>query len=135
MRSRTSYKPRTKQREVLGVAKIIDRVVRRFTTDVLGTLTTDEEAMVDGFESVSAMLLWMLKTHGHRPLIEPVNKLTLEWLKPKRVVYLLDGKPQVAEVGGRPWGYAGDIARDEGGHERLRVIEVLEWEKDERPSQ
>lgn len=66
------------------------------------------------------MVYWMMCTHKSRNTVEPMNKLTLERVKPKRVVYLLDGKPQIAEVG--------------GGQERLEVIEVLDWEKDERPS-
>lgn len=138
------YRPRTKQREVLGVAKIISKAQRAMAWhgDRTGAIkVTDEEAIADGFigrpEKSAYFEMWEFLFNyygGTRLLSEPMNKLTLQWVKPKSIIYLLDGEPQIGEVGGPPWGYEGDIARDVGGQKRLEVIKVLEWEKDDRRS-
>lgn len=74
------YKPRTKEREVLGIATIVKKEFKRyFNTQKLGTEITTQEAIEDGFIGVGDMILWMLKTHGSRVRHEPLNKLTVEW--------------------------------------------------------
>lgn len=76
------FKPRTKMREVLGVAEITDKVTRRLTATVhLGTLITADEAKADGFENLNTMFYWMHKIHGSRLWKEPMNKFTLRWIK------------------------------------------------------
>jgi hypothetical protein len=84
------YKPRTKNREVLGVAKIIGKALKRFHEgQPEGADITVQEAVEDGFpwlgdecgdEPIIAMLEWFIKAHGDRVLKEPLNKLTLEWI-------------------------------------------------------
>ena len=72
------YKPRSKEREVMGRARIINRHNNRFLFQV-GVTTA--EAIADGFESIEEMGKWLDKTYGHRWLDEPMNKLTLRWIE------------------------------------------------------
>lgn len=85
------YKPRTKMREALGIARIIRKQPKDTSKDYYGfffkTFDNDEvitpsEAYEDGFSSmghgdVKAMLRY-IKQPGRPPL---VNKLTLYWLE------------------------------------------------------
>ena len=84
---------RSKQREVLGVARIIGKEPRR----LLGRLAykgdkdtrlqrvrgvkfvSAKEAHEDGFKALFLMRYWFYKTHGGR-IYEPLNKLTVEWI-------------------------------------------------------
>jgi len=95
---RVVYKPRTKEREVLGIAKIIGKErcwVGWATTlihwihsqkDILpgrggwGTVS-HKEAVEDGFSGVLEMIQWMSKTHKDRNNQEIMNKLTLQWVE------------------------------------------------------
>ena len=92
------YKPRSKERKILGIAKITSkerRWVGWATTlvnwinsqrDILpgrggwGTVS-HKEAVEDGFEGVLDMINWMTKAHKDRNNQELMNKLTLRWVK------------------------------------------------------
>lgn len=75
------YRQRSKEREVLGIAKIVMKEIKHFGGPFLaGTTITAQEAIKDGFTSTTDMVNWMLKAHGSRIRTEPLNKLTLEWL-------------------------------------------------------
>ena len=76
------YKPRSKNREVLGVATITWRNIRLMPSTghsvfhVDAPLISHAEAVADGFESVAGMREWLQGTHGkERALL--MNKLTL----------------------------------------------------------
>lgn len=136
------YKPRSRSRQLLGEAQIIGKESRRIDryrgspSIPYGGFVTEEEAIKDGFASSKEMLSWLEKAHGKDGRWtsgEPMNKLTLRWVKPKRIMYMLNGEPKIADVGGSPWGKEGDIAIDEGGTVRLEVIEVLEWIETQSP--
>jgi len=77
------YRPRSKEREVLGVATIIGKESRDVTPDhnLNAPLVSDEEARADGFRNHLEMGLWLLMAHGKRFWIEPMNKLTLRWVE------------------------------------------------------
>jgi hypothetical protein len=78
------YRPRSKDREPLGVASITRKETRRFFKGQPGDKElTHREAIADGFISTGDMMLWMVKAHGERVHNEPLNKLTLKWLKDK----------------------------------------------------
>lgn len=77
-------KPRSKDREERGVARIVNKVPRRVfppSSDYIATasLITEEEAIADGFPDVRAMQLWMWDRYKRRLFDEPMNKLTLVW--------------------------------------------------------
>lgn len=78
------YKPRSKEREILGVAKIISKKLRRiFKSKALYhiPIVTKREAIRDGFMGWGDMALWLTKAYGHQQLVEkPMNKLTLAWI-------------------------------------------------------
>ena len=75
------YKPRSKQREVLGIAKIIGKEPRQLFNVTRGVkLVSPIEAKEDGFSSIWEMRFWMEKAHDRRILNEPLNKLTLAWI-------------------------------------------------------
>lgn len=82
------FKPRTREREVLGVAKIIGKGKRwvaweaqYLSASLQGIATvSDFEAAEDGFTGVLEMMEWMTKTHKDRNYRELMNKLTLEWV-------------------------------------------------------
>lgn len=79
------YRSRGKNRQELGIARIIGKEKRRFPgLSLLGKDITLREAQDDGFTGVEAMKRWMLKTHGGRVLREPLNKITVRWLKRQR---------------------------------------------------
>ena len=70
------YKPRSKEREKLGVAIITQRVRR----DLYRIGALDEEIIKDGFKDKYEMGDWLDKTYGDRWIREPMNKLTLRWI-------------------------------------------------------
>lgn len=72
------YKPRSKNREPLGIAKITFREERY--VEAYSNLS-NEEARIDGFLCRDDMLRWLQKTHKGRHTYEPMNKLTLRWIK------------------------------------------------------
>ena len=76
------YKPRSKKREVLGVAKIVEKTPKHFWgPSVRGNIIHVNEAIEDGFKNLQEMQAWFLKTHGSRVRQEPLNKLTVEWVQ------------------------------------------------------
>ena len=75
------YKPRTKERKVLGIARIMRKERREFDphfADKDCPLVTEEEAKADGFASVDDMVKWMERQYGF-DFIPRMNKLTLQW--------------------------------------------------------
>ena len=73
---RIVYKPRSPEREVLGLAKIIRM------KPLYAEMISEAEAATDGFDSYQAMWEWLRRTYkGKRLPSEPMNKLTLEWVK------------------------------------------------------
>ena len=76
------YKPRTKGREILGVATIIGRNTRlipsaaSYVAKVNAPLITHAEVVADGFESVNEMRQWLQRTYGKGRVLL-MNKLTL----------------------------------------------------------
>lgn len=76
------YKNRSKkkgEREELGIAEIIGKEPKMILEDVSG-----EEAKKDGFQSISDMVIWLRKKYrryGDRIEREPMNKLTVRWVK------------------------------------------------------
>lgn len=76
------YKPRSKGREVLGIARIAKKEQRWLWGNFVGdTPFLTREAVEDGFQNLAEMKAWMLKAHGDRVEKEPLNKLTLAWIK------------------------------------------------------
>jgi hypothetical protein len=74
-------RPRTKDREILGIATIIIKEMREldpYFVDGGIPIVTDEEARDDGFLNREAMENWMMKTYG-LDYISLMNKLTLTW--------------------------------------------------------
>ena len=69
------YKPRSKEREVLGMAKIVGRKSKHIPVDV-----AEQEAIEDGFPNCFQMWLWFRETYGRRKMYQPMNKLTLVWV-------------------------------------------------------
>jgi hypothetical protein len=75
------YHPRHKDRRVIGQARIILKEQRTFLGKPIDTpQISTEEAIADGFDSLSGMLGWIAKTYGHIP-VEPINKLTIQWME------------------------------------------------------
>jgi len=92
------YKPRSKQREVLGVARIIRKdmkdLTKRFNYYAGGysqpntpDIVTPSEAEDDGFTGMHGggdtkkMRQFFLDTYGYSKCKEPINKITLYWIK------------------------------------------------------
>ena len=88
------YKPRSKEREVLGTAKIVGKEARYMAWGGSGLTqpkVTNAEAIEDGFpdgynpfgtrkSGYFYMWEWLLDTYGGRRLLdEPMNKITLKW--------------------------------------------------------
>lgn len=73
-------KPRSKDRHVLGFAKIIhkDRKLFAFPHDAPLEIS-DMEAMKDGFAGYMDMRDWFKAQYGNRIFQEYLNKLTLQW--------------------------------------------------------
>lgn len=78
------YKPRSKEREILGIAQIVKKETRRIfkVKQLYGHKLLDtREARKDGFMGWGDMALWLTKTYGHKRLgNEVMNKLTLRWV-------------------------------------------------------
>lgn len=69
------FHPRSKDREFLGIAEIIDKVAR--------LEVSEKEAIADGFQSVADMGSWLIKTYGCTDRVKNgMNKLTLRWAQP-----------------------------------------------------
>jgi len=87
---RVVYKPRSKEREIWGIAQIITKEQRNVAPDWGKDglpMITNNEAIKDGFTNWGEMFDWLGKAHGfHRLAIEPINKLTLRWTQ--RWLYL-----------------------------------------------
>ena len=80
------YKPRSREREVLGIAKIISKGMRWVRLSVFPDnegilIITEEEARGDGFDDIEDMMGWLYDIYGERYQEEPMNKLTLKWVK------------------------------------------------------
>jgi len=84
------YKPRSHDRQVLGIAEIISKETRFIPQDawvrprasygINFPELTHSEAIKDGFSTVFAMIWWLQKNYGRERLIdEPMNKLTLRY--------------------------------------------------------
>jgi len=88
------YKPRSKEREMLGIAKIINKEARCMAWDgskLTEPKITNEEAIADGFadgetkyikSQLGYFFMWEFLWDyysGVRLLNEPMNKLTLKW--------------------------------------------------------
>ena len=67
-------KPRTKGREPLGIARIMQKGSFWLNN------VDEEDALRDGFLSFEEMWDTFAKMHGQRVVEEPVNRLTLEWV-------------------------------------------------------
>ena len=79
-------KPRSKNKKHRGIAQIISKEPRSpdagFPLRNI-PIISDEEARLDGFEDYEDMLNWLNESYGYndRLMLEPMNKLTLTWLK------------------------------------------------------
>ena len=77
------YKPRSKEKCFLGLAKIIAVDTRWILSWWSGKWgITEEEAQADGFQDRYDMKHWLDKIYGIRHCYNPMNKLTLRWIKP-----------------------------------------------------
>ena len=82
------YRPRSKDREVLGTARIMGKEARCMAwrgSELTEPKVTEEEAETDGFgppgkEAYFAMWRWLWGVYGGRRVVdEPMNKLVLHW--------------------------------------------------------
>lgn len=84
---RVVYKPRSKEREVLGVAEIVSKekrnMVKALADDYSYATVSEDEARADGFNNYWELWHWLFDAHhgGQRFIDEPMNKLTLRWQK------------------------------------------------------
>jgi len=77
------YKPRSKEREISGYARIVNITLRNFVSPYSifgGSVITSNEARKDGFASYVDMKDWFYKQYGDRIFNESLNKLTLTWV-------------------------------------------------------
>lgn len=87
------YKPRSKDRDILGTAEILSserRWVLNAEDDWLKhycycdyfavKAVRENEAVEDGFKDRADMVDWIGRAHRLRNLLEPMNKLTLRWV-------------------------------------------------------
>lgn len=75
------FKPRSKEREVLGKAVIINKV-KRYIVKPGYPLVTYNEIKQEGFTDYGEMYDWLAAIYGGDRLFdEPMNKLTLRWKK------------------------------------------------------
>ena len=75
------FKNRSPQREKLGEAKIISKEMRKIATAYEQYRPTEEEAKADGFDNLFEMNIWFRKIFRDRIFEEPINKLTLRWIR------------------------------------------------------
>jgi len=73
------YKPRSKDREVLGTAKITGKAQRQVGTVDPQRVITREEAIADGFSGYFDMADWLYLHYGDRIFNEVINRLSLTW--------------------------------------------------------
>jgi len=94
------YKPRSKEREILGIARIIckqkkdlNKTWLYFPTPLYpntSDMVTPTEAEEDGFTGMhgggdtKAMRKFFCDTYGYSKCKEPINKLTLYWIEVKK---------------------------------------------------
>lgn len=71
------YHPRSKDREILGEAVIVNVEARSFFPVMTHRITNDE-AVADGFDNTITMLTWLEKAHGHFSPSTVFNKITLK---------------------------------------------------------
>ena len=76
------YKPRSKERAVLGQAQLTDVDPRQFGVHTIGSrfYISNTEAQIDGFKNYAKMVIWFRAQYGDRIFSEPMNKITVEWL-------------------------------------------------------
>jgi len=74
------FRPRSKDRRVLGMAEIVGKVARCMAPHIGCDLPflTDAEAQYDGFESSAKMQQWLVSIYGGHSSAH-MNKLTLKW--------------------------------------------------------
>ena len=78
------YKPRSKEREKLGVAEIVKKEPRDM---VLGRphkypIATLDDVIADGFNHYWEMWDWLVETYPRQRIYnEPMNLLALRWVK------------------------------------------------------
>ena len=70
------YHPRSKDREILGEAEIINIEPRSFYP-YTSCQITNAEARADGFKDVEDMKTWLIQAHGNFPIGTIFNKITL----------------------------------------------------------
>lgn len=92
------YRPRRKERKVLGTAKIVGvepRCMAWYGSELLYPKVTDEEAIADGFPDMPNKVItgltkkgyfqmweWLWDIYGGKRLREePMNKITLIWVE------------------------------------------------------
>lgn len=90
------FKPRSKERQVLGVAKILAKEPRcmawggsKLTDPKVANAEANEDGFPDGYDQYGNhksgyyyMWEWLFDTYGGRRLLdEPMNRLTLRWLE------------------------------------------------------
>ena len=86
------YKPRSKDREILGTAEILsserrwvlsakDDELKHYGDYFAVKAVTENEAILDGFKNRADMVDWIGKAHRLRNMLEPMNKLSLRWVK------------------------------------------------------
>jgi len=76
------YKPRRKGGgERLGVAEITSKESRQMVTPPLESDTLYWEAKADGFANYNQMWEWLYSVYRNRIFNEPMNRLTLRWVK------------------------------------------------------
>jgi len=74
------YKPRSKEREFLGIAKIVKKESRWFGARIgHPDYISNTEARIDGFEDFTQMQIWFAEQYSIRIHTESINRLTLEW--------------------------------------------------------
>lgn len=77
------YKPRSPQREKLGIARIVSvrpRELDSYFASKDVPLVSEKETKEDGFDSLADMVRWMERRYG-LDYVSRMNKLTLEWVE------------------------------------------------------
>ena len=74
------FHPRSKDREILGEAVIVNVEARSFNPAMAPKITNDE-AIADGFGGIITMLKWLENTHGHFNASTVFHKITLQHFK------------------------------------------------------
>ncbi len=113
---RIVYKPRSKQREILGIARIIRKQVKdlnkrwSYVAGFPGQKNTPDmispsEAEDDGFTGMHGggdtdkMRQFFIDTYGYSKCKEPINKITLYWLDTSVLAQPLQPNQDSAEQG------------------------------------